>query len=193
MEMAMTKKEKFCGRISQNPINSITSQHQTSKGFVKAYLVFLLGLATFSSASKSEAVPAKWGVELQKMPVNRPSEKMESLKTQNDYLRIKQRTVVSTEDNAPLPLVRVRIKGTHIETETDASGFFKLDVEKMMSPKSNLVLVFSCTGYITKEIELTPYAEHSIEIQLTPEIMWIGEVRIRWYYKLWWVLRSPFI
>ncbi|MFN8355609.1 MAG: SusC/RagA family TonB-linked outer membrane protein [Spirosomataceae bacterium] len=60
--------------------------------------------------------------------------------------RMLQGKVTAAEDNAPLPGVSVRIKGTNKGTTTDATGSFKLSVE------AKSVITLSFIGYVSQEI-----------------------------------------
>ena len=78
---------------------------------------------------------------------------------------------VKDEDNAPLPGVSVKLKGTNTVVSTDANGNFRINV-----PSSSAVLVFSFIGYDTKEV--TVGNQTSISVSLQPNSTSLKAVEI---------------
>ncbi len=76
-------------------------------------------------------------------------------------------TVTDEENDEPLPLVSVVIKGTHTGTTTDDNGFFKMKIPD----KPNVVLLFKYMGYEQQEVkirELIVRKERTIVVKMKP-------------------------
>lgn len=81
---------------------------------------------------------------------------------------------VTDDSGAELPGVSVLIKGTKKGVSTNASGFYSLTV-----PNSDAVLVFSFTGFQTKEVRVGSLSE--INVQLVSETKALDEVVVVGY------------
>ncbi|WP_026210188.1 SusC/RagA family TonB-linked outer membrane protein [Flexithrix dorotheae] len=82
-------------------------------------------------------------------------------------------TVISGEDDLPLPGVSVIIKGTSTGTTTDLDGKFSLNVEE------SSVLSFSYIGFETQEIEVGNRS--TFNITLKPDLAQLDEVVVVGY------------
>jgi hypothetical protein len=80
-----------------------------------------------------------------------------------------QGTILSAEDNTPIPGVNVIIKGTSEGTATDHAGHFSLNISESPS-----ILVFSFIGLETKEIEVQ--AGTVINVTLQMDVQQLNEV-----------------
>ena len=98
--------------------------------------------------------------------------------------------IVTADNNEQLPGVSVVLKGTVIRTETDLDGRFVLEIAAENLTK-NPILLFTYVGFLNTEIELGKNLER-LKITLEPDIVWLGEIRIPWYKRLWWTIKSPF-
>ena len=78
-------------------------------------------------------------------------------------------TVISAEDNAPLPGVYVVIKGRTSGTTTDADGNYTINV-----PGNDAVLVFSFIGYTSQEVPVG--VNPVLNVTLQPEFTELSEV-----------------
>lgn len=83
-------------------------------------------------------------------------------------------TVISSEDNMPIPGINVVIKGTLNGTVTDFDGNYSINIE---SPES--ILVFSGVGFITQEI--TVGSNDNINVNIEPDVLAIDEVVVVGY------------
>lgn len=83
-------------------------------------------------------------------------------------------TVLSGEDNLPLPGVSVLVKGTSSGTVTDIDGKYTVPVSS-----DDAVLVFSFIGFTTVEIPVGN--QNNIEIKLNPDTQSLEEVIIVGY------------
>ncbi|MBN2814077.1 MAG: TonB-dependent receptor [Bacteroidales bacterium] len=83
-------------------------------------------------------------------------------------------TVVSLEDNQPLPGVNIRIGNTNTGTTSDVNGKYALTIDD-----PNAKLVFSFIGYITEEVEIG--GRTVIDITLSPDISQLEEVVVIGY------------
>jgi Ca-activated chloride channel homolog len=77
-------------------------------------------------------------------------------------------------NNNPVPGVTVVIKGTTSGTITDINGVFSLSV-----PEAKVILVFTCTGYATREAVVN--GQEPLTVVMTEEISALEEVTIRGY------------
>lgn len=98
--------------------------------------------------------------------------------------------IVTDDNNEHLPGVSVVFKGTTIGTETDLDGKFILEIDSKKITQ-NSTLVFSYVGFMTTEVELGKKFE-GLKVILGPDVVWLGEIRIPWYKRLWWTITSPF-
>lgn len=83
-------------------------------------------------------------------------------------------TVISAEDQTPLPGVNIVIKGTTTGTVTDISGHYKLQSEG-----SNPVLVYSFIGLQSQEV--TIQNQEKVNVQMQPDVSQLSEVVITGY------------
>jgi len=70
-------------------------------------------------------------------------------------------TVYSAEDSKPLPGVTIQVKGTAVQSRSDGSGHYAIQV-----PENRNVLVFSLKHYVTKEEKIN--ARLKIDVYLSP-------------------------
>lgn len=82
-------------------------------------------------------------------------------------------TVISGEDNSPLPGATVTIKGTQQGTTTDVEGKFSLSVPE------NGIIVVSFVGFLTEEIAITNQTQ--VQAVLSPDISKLDEVVVVGY------------
>jgi TonB-linked SusC/RagA family outer membrane protein len=73
-------------------------------------------------------------------------------------------TVISADDDQPIPGVQVLVKGTQLGTTTNLDGKYKL-----MVPPSATTLVFRFVGMATAEIEIG--AQNVIDLSMEPDIL----------------------
>lgn len=78
-------------------------------------------------------------------------------------------TVTSQEDGLPIPGVSVRVKGTQIGTQTNASGQYSLTV-----PSESKVLDFSFIGFNTQSAAIT--SSNVVNVSLTTDAQLLSEV-----------------
>jgi len=84
-------------------------------------------------------------------------------------------TVVTSEDNSPLPGASVVIKGTTTGTQTDFDGNYSIEANV------GDILVFSYVGYGTQEI--TVATEAVINVSLKEDTSMLDEIVITGYGK----------
>jgi TonB-linked SusC/RagA family outer membrane protein len=77
-------------------------------------------------------------------------------------------TVISSDDNTPIPGVSIVVKGTTIGTVTNLDGVYQLDV-----PEESTTLVFSFVGMKTQELPITG---SEINVTMEPDILGLDEV-----------------
>ena len=75
-------------------------------------------------------------------------------------------TVISGEDNLPLPGVSVLVKGTTRGGVTDLDGNFSVNVQQ------GEVLAFSFIGYVTQEVAIN--SQNNLDIVLQPDMQESG-------------------
>lgn len=80
-------------------------------------------------------------------------------------------TVLSGEDQSPLPGVNILVKGTTNGTITDANGDFTINV-----PSANDILVFSFVGFIAQEMPLN--GQSRIQVTLATDAQQLSEIVI---------------
>ncbi|MBD8489106.1 TonB-dependent receptor [Echinicola sp. CAU 1574] len=83
-------------------------------------------------------------------------------------------TVISGEDNLPLPGVNVVIKGAGTGTVTDIDGKYSLSV-----PDASTILVFSSIGFQTKEVVVG--SSTRLDITMEVDMQQLGEVVVIGY------------
>ncbi len=83
-------------------------------------------------------------------------------------------TVLSGDNNEPLPGVNIIVKGTTIGTSSDADGRFELNVPSLQD-----TLVLSFIGYTTQEVALAGRTE--LSVTLAPEVLTGEEVVVVGY------------
>lgn len=82
-------------------------------------------------------------------------------------------TVISGEDNLPLPGVSVLVKGTTRGGVTDLDGNFSVNVQQ------GEVLAFSFIGYVTQEVAIEN--QNNLDIVLQPDMQSLSEVVVVGY------------
>ncbi len=83
-------------------------------------------------------------------------------------------TVLSSEDNSPLPGVNIRIAGTNSGTTTDLDGKYSIELDD-----AGATLIFSYIGYVTEEIAVA--GRSVIDVALIPDISRLEEVVVIGY------------
>jgi TonB-linked SusC/RagA family outer membrane protein len=78
-------------------------------------------------------------------------------------------TVLSSDDNMPIPGVNVILKGSSIGTATDFDGNYSIEV-----PSSQSILVFSYIGFKTKEVPIN--GATNIDVTLELDVSSLDEV-----------------
>lgn len=79
-------------------------------------------------------------------------------------------TVISSEDNSPIPGVSVVVKGTTIGTVTNIDGVYQLDV-----PTDAQTLVFSFVGM--KSVEM-PATGSTVNVTMEPDVLGLEEIMV---------------
>lgn len=74
--------------------------------------------------------------------------------------------VVKDNNGEVLPGVSVRLKGTNSVTQTNEKGAFKFSI-----PELKGILVFSYTGFVTKEIPLTTAVVYNVKLESSTNIL----------------------
>lgn len=88
-------------------------------------------------------------------------------------LRTVTGTVLSSEDNSPIPGVSIVVKNTSTGTVTDVDGRYSLNVS------DNSVLVFSFVGFAGQEIEVG--GRSTIDVTMAPQTSTLQEVVVTGY------------
>ena len=70
-------------------------------------------------------------------------------------------TVYSADDGKPLPGVTIQVKGTAVQSRSDRSGQYAIQV-----PENRNVLIFNLKHYVTKEEKIN--ARLKIDVYLLP-------------------------
>lgn len=83
-------------------------------------------------------------------------------------------TVISSDDNLPLPGVSVIVKGTSTGTATDGDGNFTLEI-----PDQPTTLVFSFIGFVNQEVVINNQSQ--IEVRLEMDVASMDEVVVVGY------------
>ncbi|AGA78857.1 SusC/RagA family TonB-linked outer membrane protein [Echinicola vietnamensis] len=83
-------------------------------------------------------------------------------------------TVVSSEDNSPLPGVSILLKGSGTGTVTDIDGKFTLEV-----PDEGAVLIFSSIGFVKQEVSVGD--QTNLNITMEADLQQLGEVVVVGY------------
>ena len=92
----------------------------------------------------------------------------------SDTTHLLKGRVTSAEDNTPLPGVNVSLKGTPVATETDANGYFKINV-----PDIRQSLTFNFIGM--EQVEITPVDRSVLNVELNPDLSQLSEVVVIGY------------
>ncbi len=91
--------------------------------------------------------------------------------------RVVTGTVISNEDNLPVPGVSVIVKGTTVGVATDLDGNYSLNV-----PGGNNLLVFSFVGFQTQEAAIGNRS--TVNITLNPDLKSLQEVVVVGYGEM---------
>ncbi len=83
-------------------------------------------------------------------------------------------TVISGEDDLPLPGVSVLVKGTTRGAVTDIDGNYSINLQE-----SDQTIVFSFVGFVSQEV--TVDNQSTIDITLNPDMQSLGEVVVVGY------------
>jgi len=82
--------------------------------------------------------------------------------------------VYDKADNSPIPGVSVRVEGTNIGTQTDATGTYHIDL-----PKGSEHLSFTYIGYKTKKVKPGPGDTLNVYMEVSPNAL--SEVAVMGY------------
>ncbi len=83
-------------------------------------------------------------------------------------------TVVSGEDDSPIPGASILIKGTNVGTVSDVNGLFKLNVAG-----PDAILLISSVGFISTEVPVNN--QSNFEVSLVPDITALQEIVVVGY------------
>lgn len=157
------------------------------------FVIFTLGFATITNLNAASEQSVSQPLEqLNKKQLKSAADyPVDSFTIQDSVLTFSGKVLESDGDTKLLG-VNVILKGTKIGTQTDVDGNFKLEISSENLQGQNPVLVFSFIGYAKKEVEFLPASKEHLEIEMTPELIWIGEIHIPWYRRIWWTITSPF-
>jgi hypothetical protein len=171
----------LCGRITKKQNNSLLESRKTKEktgiGKVAAGFILLsLVNPSASSAMLNEQLAVDQSFVDQKYFIEPISAKQISSDSTKQIIRGK---VIDAETGDLLIGANIRLKGTEIQTITDAEGNFSITVPKDSS-NQKLTLVATFVGYEKCEYELSTieHDEQPITIKLTTVQMLIGEVII---------------
>jgi len=88
--------------------------------------------------------------------------------------RVVSGSVISSDEQEPLPGVTVLVKGTSVGTVTDFNGDYKITV-----PEDGRFLVFSFIGYSSKEVDIN--SSTTVDVMLEPDTKALEEVVVTGY------------
>lgn len=148
---AFEQNNQLCGRFLNTQLNRdlIKPKERKSLWFA-ATIVSLLGIGTNEATAQEP-------VKTEQTPEHNIVGKIAYVKPKE----IEISGVVLDENKLPLPGVNVIVKGKNISTQTDFDGKYKIKAE------IGDVLVFTFTGFETKELEIT---NNYIDITMTTEL-----------------------
>ncbi|GEM_PF-5843525 len=152
-------------------------------------MFFLIGFATVTDSNATPISNSASTPYIQEY-TNKSARTFESSHELKNDSTISLTGIVTDDNNERLPGVSVVLKGTTLGTETDLDGKFVLEIAAENLTK-HPVLIFTYVGFMNTEIEL---GKELIDLKVTlePDIVWLGEIRIPWYKRLWWTITSPF-
>lgn len=193
IDFVMRQKGKVCAQIMQEQVDRVIERNRANGTIIKAFIAFTLGFATICqvNAATEKIVPLA-SEQIKSGQARVSADTSSGLLSVRDSILTFSGKVVDSDDNSELPGVNVFLKRTKIGTQTDIDGKFSLEVPTDILGSENPVLTFSFVGYTTSEVELQPSTSENIKIKLTPDIVWLGEIHIPWYRRLWWTITSPF-
>ena len=193
IDFVMRQKGKVCARIKQEQVVRVIEKNRVNACIIKAFFAFTLGFATTTQVNAAtEKTVYHVYEQISNGQPRLSADTPNRLLSVKDSILIFSGKVVDSDGNSELPGVNVFLKGTKIGTQTDIDGKFSLEVPADILGGQNPVLIFSFVGYITSELEFQSSTRGNIKIELTPDIMWLGEIHIPWYKRLWWTVTSPF-
>ena len=178
--LMINKKGKICARISDVQVQGIFRSNTSN--IAKACMVFFFGLTLMGKASaKTDTFHSILGPETNH---EFPLEHFSPI----DSAGVISGVVKDKEDQRPLEGVTIKLKGNSLETKTDEKGVFKLNVDK--EKLKSYTIIVNAVGY--QSLETNVKNDQSVLIVLEPEVIWIGEVILPWYQKIWWTIKAPF-
>ena len=193
VDFVMRQKGKVCARIKQEQVDRVIEKNRANSSLIKAFVAFTLGFATITQVNAATEKTAPHVFEqINSGQLRLSTDAPNRLLSVRDSILTFSGKVVDSDGNFEISGINVFLKGTKIGTQTDIDGKFSLEVPTDKLEGQNPVLIFSFVGYTTSEIELQPATKENIEIKLTPDIVWLGEIHIPWYKRLWWTITSPF-
>ena len=187
IDFVMRSKGRVCGRIRKEQIDNVIHSNKMNKHILRVFMVFVLGFATIANANPSLTKEETYidsrmikGVQHKETPGN-------NLVNQDSLVTISGK-VISAEDKSEIAGVNVMLKGTSTGTQSDKNGWFKLSVY----PNKSNTLVFSFVGFMTTEVDINSTSNMEINVKMETDVVWLGEIHIPWYKRLWYTITSPF-
>jgi len=185
---------KICGLIKREQIRSTCSSTTNEYLSLRRITAFTVGLITLTTISK--AVPTNNEFKpLTEYTIGNENHTLTLLRKKDtlkpDEFRLFGR-VIYKSDTSELAGVKVLVKGTKIEATTDLNGVFKILYNGKIGDKIILQISFIGFKTIEKEIIITHDNLNLGEVELTEDIIFLGEIRIPWWKRLGWRIKSLF-
>jgi hypothetical protein len=173
--------ENLCGRITKKQNNSLLVSRKTREktGIGKVAAGFIL-LSLINPSASSALLNEQFAVDQTFVDQKYFIEPMEASQHVGDSTKqIIRGKVIDAETGDLLIGANIRLKGTEIQTITDAEGNFSITIPKDSSHQK-LTLVATFIGYerLEYELSMTELDEQPITIKLTTFQILIGEVII---------------
>lgn len=180
----LSTKNNVCGRFEQEQLNNVNHwlyiRDLSAKNWWKRIallLSFFGSMPLFKATGQVRPTGITYATDTSK---NDNKTKMESftlgkiaaIPDLQKFHTIKGR-VIGSDDGLPIIGATIKLKGANIETQTNISGDFSINV-----PNSIDALTVSFVGYVTQQIPLTnfQFKKYQIELKISPVTM--GEVVI---------------
>jgi len=178
---------KVCGLLRQDQLYSFS---QNEYSIFRKITLATLGLLTITTIS--QALPTKIEIKPSiEIAVGRNNQ--QDILIRNILTVEKFRffgTVISQGDSSEIPGVNILVKGTQNGVTTDIKGKFEIYITGEIGDKVKLEISFIGFKTIEKQISLTADHFDLGKFVLVPDVIFLGEIRIPWWKRLWWRIKG---
>lgn len=173
IELLQNKQASTCGRFLPHQLGRALTTPMTAHGRRRRPFISIAAIATALTIVTPSAKAANAPEKVQ-CSIDNEGKQTATLIPHRDPAGFISGIVLTDKDALPLPGATIRIKNTHIGTQADQSGNFRLRIPDNFKKKV-LILEVSFVGYAKKTIKVTLKDVKPLDVRLREDVTMLGE------------------